>query len=76
MDLIEDGAQRHQSELLMVEPAKNLFQTPRGRVLGQIDGQRLDPDLQGLTADLPVAKGRLLDLGPSGGLGIEDEVLL
>src|SRR5262249_49945511 len=76
MDLIEDRAQRHQGELLMVEPAKNLFQAPRGRALGQIVRQGLDPELQGLTADLLDAIGRLLDLGPGGGLGVEGGALL
>jgi hypothetical protein len=66
----------HQGELLMVEPAKNLFQAPRGRALRQMVRQGLNPELQGLPADLLVAKGRLLDLGPSSSLGIEGGVLL
>src|SRR5262245_17767938 len=76
MDLIEGGAQRHQGELLMVEPAKNLFQAPRGCALGQIGRQGLDPKLQGLTPDLLDAIGRLLDPGPGGGPGIEGGALL
>jgi hypothetical protein len=38
MDLVEEGAQRHQGELLMVEPAKNLFEAPWRRALGQMVG--------------------------------------
>jgi hypothetical protein len=41
----------------MVEPAKNLFQAPRGRALRQMVRQGLNPELQGLPADLLVAKG-------------------
>jgi len=76
MHLIEGGAQRYQGELLMVEPAKNLFQAPRGRPLGQTVRQGLNPELQSLTADLLNAIRCLLDLGPGSSLGIEGGILL
>jgi hypothetical protein len=76
MDLVEDRAQGQECELLMVEGAKNLLQAPRGRALGQIVRQGLNPELQGVPADLLVAKGRLLDLSPSSSLGVEGGVLL
>src|SRR5215831_3259021 len=76
MDLIEDGAQRHEGELLVVEATKDLLQPPRGCPLGQIVGKGPNPELQGLTADLLNAIGCLLDLGPGSGLGVENRPLL
>src|SRR5262249_28491634 len=76
MDSIESRAQSHEGELLVVQPAQYRLQPSRGLALGEIGRQGLNPVRQSRAAGRLDRIGRLLDLRPSCGLGVEDSTSL